>query len=206
MRKIDYMDFMTKALYYIADNGYTKNVTREEINNKKDLVRASKSEVDEFIKWCEEKAKEQTGNDYFTNVYLVNYVGNTKGEIETKYLNTICSAINLYYKKQKEQYERENSTSEFVGNVGDKVTITVKEARRLYVNSFGYDILRIVAEDGNIYVLSTTLYDVKPGDVIIATIKDHKEYKGEKQTMLNRARRINSVGDDTVSETLTGAF
>ena len=91
----------------------------------------------------------------------------------------------------------EEQTSEYVGNVGDKITIDV-----IVVSRFTYDthysyygdtstIFKFKDKNGNIFIWNTASYPALEDGMsysITATIKEHKEYKGEKETVLIRCK------------------
>lgn len=199
--KINYEKFLRCAFSYIRDNGYVKGDTAQEIlkimDNYDPKLGGTDADLDAFTEWV----NNQPTSDYMTSVKLIDTTGRTTGEIDTRYLNIPCSAINLYLKKMREEEERKNSTSTFIGNIKDKITVEIKDIRRLFTNNFGYDIYRVLGTDDNVYIISTTIYTLKPGDIITGTIKGHKEYKGEKQTVLNRIKKL-TVDDDEITEML----
>ena len=101
-------------------------------------------------------------------------------------------------REAQEKEEERKAKSQYIGTVGEKVEI---EAR--YIGSphyerpaFGYGTetayIHTFRIGDNTVVWNTTsckgLWDVEEGDIVrmTATIKDHKEYKGEKQTILIR--------------------
>ena len=112
------------------------------------------------------------------------------------------------YVEKCEAYEvvenllKEESTSEYVGTIGDKVELelTIKFIRTfesLYYN--GADTAIIVCEDadGNAVVIKTTtstkLYDSIDEEntyTVKGTVKEHSEYKETKQTILTRCKVI----------------
>lgn len=97
-------------------------------------------------------------------------------------------------------------TKVFVGKIGERETfaVTLKkriviDRRQLFYSDRGYTLLYIFEDaDGNkiIYSSSTgcALYpdgsDVKEGDNLLITgkVKEHKVYKGEKQTVISRPK------------------
>ena len=105
-----------------------------------------------------------------------------------------------------ENVTRKTSVSEYVGEVGDKITIEVAEFKALYEKSgptpwiSGSTVYRIVDNNGNIYIWATgsLLHEHfwrSNGDevdavanTIKATVKEHKEYKGERQTVITRGK------------------
>ena len=92
----------------------------------------------------------------------------------------------------------EQSNSHYVGNVGDRIDIDVVVDRTLesefsvYPGPWGgrtsyYHIMH--DKDGNKFVWKTTTYLREHGEYKLrASIKEHKEYKGEPQTVLTRAK------------------
>lgn len=98
----------------------------------------------------------------------------------------------------KKEHEPENETvSEYVGNIGDKVNADVE-----FVSAYTYDthysyyggtstIFKFKDKNGNIFIWNTSSYpNIENGKSysITAIVKDHKEYKGEKETVLTRCK------------------
>lgn len=196
-----FYDFVSKAFDYIKDNGYVKNVTAENIiNNYDNLSETDLFNVDKFISWVEDKYK-NTKSDYFFNVYSLRM----SKEIKERDLNTICSAINLYFKDLKSQMERDNNPSVFVGSINDRITVKCVEVKLLFSNYYGsyyngsdYNTYRIVGEDKNIYLYGTSK-ELEAGDVIKdAIIKGHKDFRGEKQTLIRRGKIIDNHTEEEV--------
>ena len=86
----------------------------------------------------------------------------------------------------------DESPSQYVGTIGDKIetTLTVKSA--ITVNgAFGPSTLHIMYDaDQNVYVWSTTAKTLITGATytVKGTIKDHRLYQHTKQTILTRCR------------------
>lgn len=105
----------------------------------------------------------------------------------------IASLINYYFKFQ--QIKAQNETVNYVGNVGDKITFKVASIKVLfYKNNKQYSyyaepsiVYKLVDDKGNVYKWTTTT-EVKEGDTISATIKEHEEYRGEKQNVITRGK------------------
>ena len=96
---------------------------------------------------------------------------------------------------KKSAYNIQNNVkaSEYVGEVKDKIDIQV--ILKFYANfdsQFGLQtIYTFQDENNNIYVWKTANWlDIEKGTKVNlkGTIKDHKEYKGEKQTVLTRCK------------------
>jgi len=92
------------------------------------------------------------------------------------------------------QWAEEASKREYVGEVGDKQFLV--EGNIKFVTSwetdFGRTYLTMISDkDGNtIKYKGKYLADKGFSVKMIATIKSHEEYKGEKQTIVNRPRKI----------------
>ena len=84
--------------------------------------------------------------------------------------------------------------TEFVGKVGDKVDLYVTVIKNSTSETYWgtSHIMTLEGEDGNIYVWATAAKDWEVGDAyhIKGTIKDHKTFRGEKQTWLTRCRVV----------------
>lgn len=104
--------------------------------------------------------------------------------------------------KKTASYIAENSSSDFVGKIGDKVTVNVTLDRvSWYETQYGtMNVYTFVDDSGNMYVWKTSTdmgrfvgdfwQEYKKGERLTLTgkIKDHNEYKGVKQTVLTRCK------------------
>ena len=173
-------DFIEKAYDYIKKNGYVKNETQTYINDNFDSLPSSR--IGDFLEW----AKSNNGkSDYYDTL---NILLHSSLEQPWQY-NTVCSALNIYFKQLRAQEERDNSPSTYQGAIGEKVTFVVKEMRAISYGNFDSTFYRIVGTDDNIYMWSTSKY-FEIGDTIIGTVRDHREYKGEKQTIITRGKIV----------------
>ena len=95
-------------------------------------------------------------------------------------------------KMKKEEEKAAHGSSDFVGNIGDRVTISAVEARLLtsWETQYGVTYLyRFVDAAGNVFIWKASrAVDVKDGMEIKGTVKDHDEYGGEKQTVVTRCK------------------
>ena len=101
-------------------------------------------------------------------------------------------------KAEEERREAEKARSQFVGTVGEKITVKATylgspyfdrnvfgKSERTYIHQFSVD--------GNKLVWMTGSYKNIPEEAgtvveLTGTVKDHNEYKGEKQTSLLRCK------------------
>jgi hypothetical protein len=151
------------------------------------------------------------------------YISNLKVICKTKYCEyrdtgILASLPAAYYKAtetaiKKQAEKTSKAISEYVGNVGDKVTLTLTYKKYIsYEVQFGYrpEIAHIhlfVDKSGNAYKWNTNkvLFTLSLDDMgwekynyinegqtltIKGSIKAHTEYNGEKQTELTRCKII----------------
>lgn len=91
------------------------------------------------------------------------------------------------------EQEKEPSTSEYIGEVGKKIEFTGTLVRKTGFQSyFGYqNVYTFNDENGNVLTwISAVVVGASLGASVKvrATIKEHKEYRGEKQTVITRAK------------------
>jgi hypothetical protein len=91
------------------------------------------------------------------------------------------------------EQEKAPSTSEYVGEVGKKIEFTGTLVRKTgFQSQFGYqNVYTFNDENGNVLTwISAVVVGASLGASVKvrATIKEHKEYKGEKQTVITRAK------------------
>ena len=88
----------------------------------------------------------------------------------------------------------EPSSSEFIGEIGDRIELTLTVTKAITLESYyGTSIMHIMEDDTkNVFVWTTKAKNFPEGKVVTlrGTIKDHKEYKGIKQTILTRCKEI----------------
>lgn len=86
----------------------------------------------------------------------------------------------------------DKGSSEFQGNIGDRLEVTVTVQRVIKLeNGFGTSNMHIMTDDfGNEYVWNTAAKCWAIGDtkLIRGTVKDHRVYKNQHQTILTRCQ------------------
>jgi len=128
--------------------------------------------------------------DYTECLYINYEYGTIEWDIE--------KALNKIYELQTKTSEVENN-SDYIGEEGQKVTVDamLDHVGWYHINSFrGYGedtvyIYSFVDSKGNVLVWKTTKgLSIEDGDkvIITGTIKEHSEYKGVKQTVLQRCK------------------
>ena len=91
------------------------------------------------------------------------------------------------------------NSSEFVGQVKDRGTFDLTLTfRKGFETDFGVSFLNTLKDaQGNVFTYwGNSLNDVEENSTITvkATIKDHREYDGTKQTVINRPKLVEKVG------------
>ena len=89
--------------------------------------------------------------------------------------------------------------SEFVGQVKDRGTFDLTLTfRKEFINDFGITYLNTLKDaNGNVFTYWGNSFrdvDVDGTVTVKATIKDHREYQGTKQTVINRPKLLEKVG------------
>jgi hypothetical protein len=141
----------------------------------------------------------------------------TKEYAEYRDIALLASFVKVFLKDKSQEVVRQaqketGNDAGYVGNVGDKIVIkNLKSVRVLFIkdnSQYGYNasssyLLELIDSEGHVYVWSTTIflrpdkdfaslgkYDEALSNVesITATVKEHKEYKGVKQTVITRGK------------------
>ena len=181
------LDFVEKAWDYIKDHGYTKNETADYIKNNWDSLEPTNLDINYFIKWAKDNKDK---SDYFKTV---NLLFNMNLDLQWQF-NTICSAMNIFFKQERAQKERDANPSTFQGEINEPITFTVKEKKAISYGNFDSTFYRIVGTDNNVYMWSTSIY-FEVGDTIRGKVRDHRDYKWEKQTVIYRGKVIDREPD-----------
>lgn len=130
---------------------------------------------------------------------------------EQEAINAEMKAKEEALKAEREaKWKAEREASEYVGSVGDKITVEVTFSREVsFETQFGTQYIYFFKDEaGNTLVWKTSAslcldnldehnryVFVNKGDKIrfTASIKEHSEYKGEKQTILQRVRKVELI-------------
>ena len=171
----------------------------DRLGTKAGLFQAAKAEILTFGKY-----RGKTIGDIFVEdpkyiLWLNNkYEGNLSDVIREK----IKYYMGLYYETVTKK-NLEESSSKFVGNIGEKITIEadVYDFRK-ETNNFGalQYTCKLIDDDGNKYTTYNIGKEVKKGDNVklIAKVKAHKEVLGIKFTQLFYCKvlRVSNLIDD----------
>lgn len=210
-------NYFKKCAYPIVKKlGYKKDATVEAAldallgrgvyyNGQEEPEYATDEEIKMVDEWVNSEIDdEQFG--YFRNAKLAWQ----KGFVEYRDLPLVASLIGTYFKnKAQKATEYQNSiNTKYVGNVGDKITIDIKNARVLYIkdnSNISYyaipsRVYEIIDTEGNTYICASTV-DLLDAAKISATIKGYKDYRGTKQTVLVRPKIIETKNNSTEHQT-----
>lgn len=157
----------------------------------------AKNDVKVALDWLN---SQEDASDYIHNLQVItkqNYVG-------YRNLALLCSVIPVAFKALKRLQEQEAraqahkkqvAESNYVGTVGDRKDFAltfVREAR--FETEWGItSVCTFTDDNGNVFVWKTQgIVDFKPDTAytLKGTIKEHKEYRGVKQTVITRCKVV----------------
>lgn len=205
-------EFKKYAYPLVKQNGYKKDVTvdvtldamfgRGVYYNEQTPEVAADEEIEEVNKYAESVSDDQYG--YFRNAKLAW----AKKFVEYRDLALLASFIGTYFKNKAELAKQETNSraTKYVGNVGDKIQIEVKSIRVLYRKSnsmFSYyaepsSVYEIIDNDGNTFICYSTK-DLLNAKLLKATIKGYNDYRGIKQTIITRAKVLETADNSGIS-------
>lgn len=184
------VDYVAKCVNYIHRYGYAKSTKSE----------AHMLDFTEKDREIAEKVIDYFASQEFSNTFYHNISVNCK-EKYTKKENGFLAYAYVAYRTEMEK-AAENAKTEFFGNVGDKIELSVTgKILTSYANSYGsiYNVVETFIyefkdKDGHIFIWKTSsdfeLTDGIFNGKIKATIKSHNEYNGKKQTIITRVKAV----------------
>lgn len=152
--------------------------------------------VDDALAWLNEQEEK---NDYIHNLKvacLLDYTTYNKFGLLVSLFPTYAREMGLYEKRAKEM--EQGKSSDYVGNVGDKVNVDVDSIKCVTSWESSYDgyhasvtyIWKIISKNGNVFTWKTSKWmdEENPPRSIKGIVKEHKEFREVKQTELTRCR------------------
>lgn len=147
--------------------------------------------VVEALTWLD---GQKEGNNYMHNLKTVCALK----YLPMKHLGIAASLFPTWNKdleraEERRKAEEKAKASEWVGEVGKRVTVEVAEAKVVtgWETQWGYvSIYKITDAAGNVYTWKTSGYIPEDVAEIVGTVKDHNEYRGCKQTELTRCKCV----------------
>lgn len=180
-------NFLFKQYAYkvISTKGYDRDTTVGEIleaYEKGDIDDNDYlEELEEITKWIE---ADTSDSEYMSNLKVL---WNAEA-LEPKHYRTIASGIFVALRDIK---RAKSVNNEHIGTVGQRIPVEIESVRVLYTrhDSFYGDsyLYKIVDTQGHTLIYSTDR-DLSKVKKMVATVKAHEEYKGEKQTVITRAK------------------
>jgi len=191
-----------KLMYYIVKNqGYDKETTKQvfietyrEMDYKDIDALVNDGELLNVSNWLENKSN---SNAYWCSCKTLY----KSDEVEFRDYNYLLSMFSVYFKEQFESQKQKNDAkdiNEYVGQVGDRITFTAHQVRYLFgkgkYSYYGPEVylVELLDKEGHTYIWSTSSY-INIGDIIKATIKEHKDYRGTKQTVITRGTILGNI-------------
>lgn len=188
-------EYLTQCIHLYRIKGYNKD-------NKEKAYKVKANEITEADKETAKKVIE-----FFTTYEPEewdSFMNNIKNIVTNEYCKPyngfVAYAVVAYEKEivkmeAKAIKEAENAKTEYVGNIGDKITVNVEgKIVAGYDTQFGYTyIYKFTDKDGKVYIWKTTK-DIELDDkgkfvgTVRGTIKEQNTYNGEKQNVLTRCK------------------
>ena len=126
------------------------------------------------------------GNGFIANAKLI--INNSYVDIGKVGILAACVQYKISYDREQERLSK--LTSEFVGNVGDKIDLKGCSIKLVtsYESEYGYVYVYRIENNGNVFIWKTSkIFDVETATVK-GTIKGYSTYRDEKQTVLTRVK------------------
>ena len=155
---------------------------------------------DKILEWCNEnilnKVAEE-GNEYLYNLQVILKAG----YVDKKSFGLAASLPPWYFRDVESKAVEENKVekpSEWIGNIKDRLDFIVKVVYTKPINrpTFSFRdsgvsyLVKMVDNEGNNLTWFSSNNDMEEGKSykLLGTVKEHKDYKGEKQTVITRCK------------------
>lgn len=182
---------LTQKYGYDSDFLNIFDSVRNEID--KITIKADAEIAKEDVEAAVEAVKEFPDESYYNNLKVV---------VENEYiplnklglLVSIPKAIDRYKEEKKAQEEKEKlaKSSNYIGSVGEKISVNFISGREVACCETQFGLLHIYEfkdANGNTVVWkSSSSKDIPESGVVAGTVKAHEEYNGIKQTVILRAK------------------
>ena len=189
--------------YYEADHGMMggvfANMTKKLQNEMRRASFDTNSDetrelVNDILVWM---SKQPESNNYFHNLKTVcslEYITFSNFGL----LASVFPAYDrsLEYEEQKLKEQEAGKVSEYVGNIGDRITVQIKSFAIVtsWETQYGLTkIFKIVDTNDNVYTWKTSGGLADDAIDIVGTVKSHNEYRDVKQTELTRVRTTRRI-------------
>ena len=186
--------------FYDLDRGcrWLNKEERERFSNLKNKIEFNADNTeDEYLEAALDWAKAWDGHEYNDYRDNLKVIANMR-YCEYKHLGYLASLFMAYDKAMEREVKRmernkSRAQSEFIGEVKDKVSCSVKEFKCLtsWETQWGVTFLyEFITEEGNILIWKTRKWIDDEAEItaIKGTVKAHNEFRGIKQTELTRCK------------------
>ena len=182
---------LTQQYGYDSDFLNISNSVRSEIDEI--TVKTDTAIAKEDVEVAVEMVKRFPDEPYYNNLKVIvenEYIPLNK----LGFLVSIPKAIDGYEEKKKKQEERERLAAEsnYLGSVGEKISVNFVSGREVACCETQFGLLHIYEfkdANGNAVVWkSSSSKDIPENGVVTGTVKAHEEYNGIKQTIILRAK------------------
>ncbi len=206
-RSTDWENYPTRIRcmdYYRVYSGTTSYIGTKAISKIKEEMDLVSFDPEEFVDIAHEAVswvlEQEDNNSYLHNLRVIC----NSEYCSAKNIGILVSLAPTYFRHleevAKQQAEKKNdSSSTFVGQVGEKVNFTCGDITCVYTSDSLYGInfmYKMHDESGNVFMWSTsTSVDTDRKYSVVGTIKKHEEFRGVKQTWLTRCK-LNNIEDD----------
>lgn len=172
-------------------------------NDFLNITNSARSEIDKInintdipiakyaVKIVLESAKELPDDTYYNNLKVIvsnEYIPLNKLGL----LVSIPKAVDRYEEEKKKQKERLAAESNYLGSVGEKISVNFVSGREVACCETQFGLLHIYEfKDANwntVVWKSSSSKDVPESGTVTGTVKAHEEYDGIKQTVILRAK------------------
>lgn len=203
-RAFDTVEMLGLAIAIVKESGYVKS---SEVGSNKQkmfdnckgwrMTESERLEAKAMADGIKAMTDEETAFTVLGNVKTLLESGYCKVE-HFGYLAYAPMAWKDYQRKLEVKHQREaeaeaaRKSSEYVGEIGQRLTVNVVEAKYItsWENMYGMTHLyKFMDADGNVYVwFASNMIDEAEVKSLKGTVKDHSERDGIKQTVLTRCK------------------
>lgn len=182
---------LTQQYGYDSDFLNISNSVRDKIDEI--TVKTDTAIAKEDVEVAIEMVKRFPDEPYYNNLRVIvenEYIPLNK----LGFLVSIPKAIDGYEEKKKKQEEKERlaAESDYLGSIGEKISVNFVSGREVACCETQFGLLHIYEfkdVNGNTIVWrSSSSKDIPESGIVAGTVKAHEEYNGVKQTIILRAK------------------
>lgn len=200
---------VVKAILNLLNDNNSKLLENKEvadlINNEEFLkkIENSNNNIDKIVEFINNKHNTESVFDNNIRTIFNNNVVNTDS------IGMICFGVFEFEKSQNKETETEKSKSEYIGNVGEKITVDVVSYTLLAINYYEHWatlIYKLIDKTGNEFIWKTSKAineevfnideeeiinePIKVNKIITGKVKEHKTFNNVKQTVITYVKVV----------------